>query len=142
MDTMNLPRLNIVVVGTQFICTLLRVELSREGYTVWEFKGYDEALYALFPTENPAPAYHLNSFENNIVEPDMVFVDLSLPKMDGYEVTRYLRSRLPVIPIVTISGKGGLFVQLRARVAGATQHLHKPIVRAKLIALVEKYAAK
>jgi len=61
--------------------------------------------------------------------PDVVLLDIGLPKMDGLEVARRLR-RLPALRetfLVALSGYGGEMCRRQAREAGCNCHFLKPI---------------
>jgi CheY-like chemotaxis protein len=64
---------------------------------------------------------------------DLLIVDLSMPEPDGFEMLQYLRSRVPQLKIIVISG----FLQGRllpvAKLFGAVAALEKPINSALLI---------
>src|SRR5690606_36880552 len=61
-------------------------------------------------------------------EPDVAFVDLGLPKIDGFEVARRLRGRCgSALLLVALSGYGREEDKARAREAGCDHHLTKPI---------------
>ena len=60
--------------------------------------------------------------------PNIVFLDLGMPNMNGYEVARELR-RLPELHdtvLVALSGWGAAADQQRCREAGFNEHLTKP----------------
>lgn len=59
---------------------------------------------------------------------DLVITDLSLPGMNGFELVAAIRgdSALRAIPIVCLSGYGGLAHEQRARAAGCDRILQKP----------------
>ena len=59
---------------------------------------------------------------------DIVVTDLSLPGMNGYELVAKVRSdaKLRAVPIVCLSGYGGLAHEQRARDAGCDRILQKP----------------
>ena len=59
---------------------------------------------------------------------DIVVTDLSLPGMNGYELVAKVRSdaKLRAVPIVCLSGYGGLAHEQRARAAGCDRILQKP----------------
>jgi twitching motility two-component system response regulator PilG len=67
-------------------------------------------------------------------------MDINMPDLDGYELCRLLRqsSLLQSIPIVMLTGRDGIVDRLRARVAGATDYMTKPIHAQNLIELVNK----
>jgi CheY-like chemotaxis protein len=61
--------------------------------------------------------------------PDVVFCDIGLPTMDGYEVARTLRAQpeLGRVKLVAVSGYGAPEDLARARVAGFDLHVTKPV---------------
>ncbi|MFN0280294.1 MAG: response regulator [Pyrinomonadaceae bacterium] len=60
--------------------------------------------------------------------PDIVFLDIAMPQMDGYEVCKRIRSNPAAkhIPVVMISGKDGFFDKVRGRMAGTSDYITKP----------------
>lgn len=70
--------------------------------------------------------------------PAVAFVDLGLPKIDGYQVAREIReARLDVaIRLVALTGYGGDDVRARALAAGFEKHLTKPFDLSDLTALL------
>ncbi|HEY0782809.1 MAG TPA: response regulator, partial [Thermoanaerobaculia bacterium] len=67
--------------------------------------------------------------------PDLVFLDIALPRIDGYRVCRLIKSneRTARVPVVLLSGKDGFFDRIRGRAAGADDHIGKPVDRATLL---------
>lgn len=61
-------------------------------------------------------------------DPELVFLDLGMPRMDGYETARRIRSRPEGrrLPLVALTGWGQDQVCARARAAGFDRHLTKP----------------
>lgn len=61
-------------------------------------------------------------------DPDLILLDVMLPRMDGYHVCRIIREKPEYrhIPIVMLSGKDGLFDKVRGRLAGSSEYLTKP----------------
>lgn len=77
--------------------------------------------------------------------PDIVFSDLNMPMMDGLELTRRIRdprtSPDPYVPIIMVSGHGEREYVCRARDAGVTEFLAKPVnskdLFDKLVSVIE-----
>ena len=67
-------------------------------------------------------------------KPDLVLIDLSLPRLDGIEATRRILGERDV-PVVALTGQGTDFVQ-RAVAAGAVGHVRKPFSSLELVATV------
>ena len=68
-------------------------------------------------------------------------MDLSLPRMDGWEVTRQLK-KIPAvagIPVIALSAHAGRDEILRAREAGCVDYLTKPVDRNVLIKTMHRY---
>ncbi len=60
-------------------------------------------------------------------QPDLMFLDLGLPDIDGYEVAARLRAQLPHTLIVALSGWGQPSDRARTQAAGFDHHLVKPL---------------
>jgi signal transduction histidine kinase len=60
------------------------------------------------------------------LRPDLAFVDIGLPRIDGYEVARRLRAANAPVRLVALTGYGRDDDLQRAREAGFDQHLLKP----------------
>lgn len=58
---------------------------------------------------------------------DLVLTDLSMPELDGHELIRRLRSRLPEVPVVVLTGDGNEETVVRCLQAGACDYLVKPV---------------
>ncbi len=73
--------------------------------------------------------------------PDIVFLDISMPRMDGYEVCKQVKSNPACkdLPIVMISGKDGFFDKVRGRMAGAAGYITKPFGPDTLMQALETY---
>jgi CheY-like chemotaxis protein len=69
-------------------------------------------------------------------EPDLGLLDLGLPGMDGYELGRRLRERLPDLYLVAVSGYGQDSDKERSLAAGFADHLVKPIEMEAIEALL------
>ncbi len=60
------------------------------------------------------------------LRPDVVVLDLGLPRLDGYEVARRLRESRPDARLVALSGSGQPSDRARTRAAGFDEHVVKP----------------
>jgi CheY-like chemotaxis protein len=62
-------------------------------------------------------------------QPDLILMDLSLPRMDGWEATRRIKSdaRLARIPVIALSAHAMRGDEERARASGCDDFLTKPI---------------
>jgi twitching motility two-component system response regulator PilG len=73
--------------------------------------------------------------------PDLILLDITMPRMDGYQVCKMIRSN-PVtknIPVVMISGKDGFFDKVRGRMAGTTGYITKPFGPETLMKALDVY---
>jgi chemosensory pili system protein ChpA (sensor histidine kinase/response regulator) len=70
--------------------------------------------------------------------PDLMLLDIEMPRMDGYELAEHVRAdpRLKHIPIVMITSRAGQKHRKKAREAGANAYLTKPYQEAELVAKV------
>jgi CheY-like chemotaxis protein len=75
------------------------------------------------------------------VTPDLVLLDITMPRMDGYEVCKQIRSSSEgkELPVVMISGKDGFFDKVRGRMAGTTGYITKPFGPETLMKALETY---
>jgi len=91
---------------------LLRTMLELKGYRVVEARDGQEAV-----------AVAKNA------QPDLILVDLQLPRLNGFAVTRSVRHEesLRGVPIVVVSGHDPAKHRKLAMAAGCNEYLHKPI---------------
>jgi PAS domain S-box-containing protein len=90
--------------------------------------GYDVAV------AHDAPAALLIADE---FRPEIALLDIGLPVMDGYELARHLRARLPAPPrLVAVTGYGDGADSARSRDAGFEVHLGKPLDFDKLLSVL------
>lgn len=73
--------------------------------------------------------------------PDLVLLDIAMPRMDGYSVCKLIRSndKTKDVPVVMISGKDGFFDKVRGRMAGTTGYITKPFGPETLMRALETY---
>lgn len=73
--------------------------------------------------------------------PDLVLLDISMPYMDGYQVCKLLKGNMKTkhVPVLMLSGKDGFIDKVRARLAGSSGHISKPVDPGVLLAMVQKH---
>lgn len=75
------------------------------------------------------------------VRPDLITLDLAMPKMDGLAAAERLATLLPGTPVVIISGFDELALRHRAEEAGVAAFVVKPFEQAELRARLEQVLA-
>lgn len=100
---------------------LVGTTLEKQGYLIVAAKDGVEALERV--------AQH---------SPDLILLDIMMPRMDGYEVTRRLRAdpKTAAIPIILFTAKGQVDDKVAGLEAGANEYLTKPTHPAELVARV------
>lgn len=75
--------------------------------------------------------------------PDVIFVDIMMPKLDGYQTCSLIKrnARYKATPVIMLSSKDGLFDRARGRMVGSDQYLTKPFTKDTLTEAVQIYAA-
>ena len=75
---------------------------------------------------------------------NLVFLDIMLPGIDGYQVCKYIkRNRFSrATPVIIISGKSSTFDRVRAALAGCDTFLAKPVKRDAFRQIVQHYLKK
>lgn len=74
-------------------------------------------------------------------KPDLIFLDLVMPVASGYEVCAQIRkiSKFKSTPIVILTGHDGMVDRVRAKIAGSTDFITKPVDAAQVGELISKY---
>ena len=101
--------------------------LAREGYQVLLAKDGVEALEQLLD-----------------IVPDVMLVDIEMPRMDGFDLTRNVRAdeRLKSIPIIMITSRTAEKHRTYAFEIGVNHYLGKPYQEDELLGLVADYVTK
>ena len=78
----------------------------------------------------------------NDFQPDLVFCDILMPRLDGYQTCAIIKShpRHAGVPVVMLSSKDGLFDRARGRMVGSAEYLTKPFTKDQLLRAVERFA--
>ena len=68
-------------------------------------------------------------------QPDIVFVDIMMPRLDGYQTCALIKQNpnLKSTPVIMLSSKDGVFDRARGRLAGSDQYLTKPFTKEGLL---------
>lgn len=117
METASRPHRILVVEDDAAISRVLRLELEHEGYTV------------------EVASDGLSGLERALKEPDLVILDLMLPRMDGMEVCRRVRAKSRV-PIIMLTAKDRVPERVEGLDTGADDYLTKPFSTEELLARI------
>jgi len=109
----------LVVDDDEKIIKFLRVNLSEEGWRILTAKDGDEALQMV----------------GNYL-PDIVILDIMMPKVDGFEVCCQLR-QWSQVPIIALSARGDMPDKVKCLNLGADDYITKPFSIDELIARVK-----
>lgn len=74
--------------------------------------------------------------------PDLIFVDIMMPRLDGYQTTAIIKNNADFrnTPVIMLTSKDGLFDKARGRVVGSDLYLTKPFTREELLSAVEQHS--
>ena len=109
----------LVVDDDTNICELLRLYLTKEGYQVTVANDGEEGLEKF-----------------NQVKPDMVLLDVMMPKMDGLEVCRRIR-KAGNTPVMMLTAKGETFDKVLGLELGADDYMVKPFDAKEVVARIK-----
>ncbi len=122
------PRLSglkvLVIDDSRTIRRTAETLLSREGCTVFTaIDGFDA----------------LSKISDH--QPDIVFVDIMMPRLDGYQTCSLIKHNKAFrsMPVIMLSSKDGLFDRARGRVVGSEHYLTKPFTRDELLSAIEQH---
>ncbi|WP_088043384.1 vancomycin resistance response regulator transcription factor, VanR-F/VanR-M family [Bacillus sp. EAC] len=100
------------------IANLIAIHLEKEGYHVIKVSDGQEAIRVV---------------ETQSI--DLLILDIMMPKLDGYEVTRRIREKHNM-PIIFLSAKTSDFDKVQGLVIGADDYVTKPFTPIELVARV------
>jgi twitching motility two-component system response regulator PilG len=103
---------------------VISITLGQKGYEIIEAKDGLEALSKL-----------------NEGQPDLILLDIILPKMDGYKILEIIKKNalFKHIPVIMLTSKDGMISKWKGRLAGSTAYLTKPFDPKMLVATIEKH---
>ncbi|MEM9272931.1 MAG: response regulator [Cyanobacteria bacterium P01_F01_bin.143] len=75
------------------------------------------------------------------LEPDLILLDITMPRINGYKLCGLLRSSnvFDKTPIIMVTGNTGMIDKARAKLAGATDYFTKPFTQEALVTVINKY---
>jgi twitching motility two-component system response regulator PilG len=122
-----MSKLVMVIDDSVTVRKIIETCLGREGIAVKTFNDGVEAVRWL--TEPQAPV------------PDLVLLDIELPKMDGYEIARRLKTKQGFhdTVIVMLSRRDGVIDRIKGRLVGARDYVAKPFKTQDIIAIMQAY---
>ena len=108
----------LVVDDEPFICRSLSFVLRKDNYNVLEARNGEEALAAIREHK-----------------PDLVFLDVMMPKINGFDVTRTIKSdpAFAATKIVLLTAKGQDADRATGEEAGADDYMTKPFSPTKIL---------
>jgi DNA-binding response OmpR family regulator len=109
----------LVVDDEPMVREVLSRYLSREGFDVWAAQDGEEALTRFARAT-----------------PDLVLLDLMLPKIDGYEVFRRIREQGGRTPVIMLTAKGEETDRIVGLELGADDYVAKPFSPREVVARV------
>jgi CheY-like chemotaxis protein len=75
----------------------------------------------------------------NSEKPDLILMDMSLPKMDGWEATRLIRATHPTLPIIALTAHAMAGDEERAHQAGCNDYDTKPVELPRLLEKIQAH---
>ena len=74
-------------------------------------------------------------------EPDLIFCDILMPRLDGYQTCAIIKRNIKFadVPVIMLSSKDGLFDKARGRMVGSEDYLTKPFTKDQLLHAVEQH---
>ena len=111
-----MPQVKILVVDDDpVINELIQVTLREEGWEISSARDGEEAISIVHEKL-----------------PDLIILDMMMPRMNGLEVCRHVTSMFP-IPIIMVSAQCDMDTKVRCLNVGAEDYITKPFRAAELI---------
>jgi twitching motility two-component system response regulator PilG len=113
-EDVSMSKLVMIIDDSLTVRKIIETSLKREGFESVSYPDGIEALRALQ--------------ERRHRPPDLVILDIGLPKMDGYTVARHLKTKHQFgnTTIVMLSGRDGVIDRIKGRLVGAKDYITKP----------------
>jgi twitching motility two-component system response regulator PilG len=77
-------------------------------------------------------------------QPDIVFVDVMMPRLDGYQACALIKGnpKFRATPVIMLTSKDGVFDRARGRLAGCDDYLTKPFTKDSLLNAVATHSRR
>lgn len=111
----------LVVDDEEALRTVLSSELSGEGYDVDTASDGDEAIA---------------SVQNKHF--DLVLLDIKMPKIDGFEVLKFIKKSFPAVRVIMLTGFADLKNAIESKKLGAEDFVSKPYDLVDLLTTIER----
>jgi twitching motility two-component system response regulator PilG len=128
VDHGNPPQGTVMVIDDSMtVRAVIEASLRRHGFYVTSFGDGLQAMGALARGE--------------VAVPNLLLLDIGLPKMDGYEVAKILRAKADFgqTVVVMLTGHDGVFDRIRSKMAGASAFITKPFRVNYVVDVVSQY---
>lgn len=129
VNTMEMRRNeNILIVdNSKTIVNMLKLGLTRQGFQVTAFSDGEAAYESAIKTI-----------------PDLILSDLDMPKLDGYQLVKYLKEKPETrnIPVIIISSRESRAEAAKGLRIGASAFISKPFSMDKILINVERLTAE
>jgi twitching motility two-component system response regulator PilG len=121
-------KLVMIVDDSLTVRKIIETSLRREGFDSVSYADGIDALRAI--TEQRI---------NRV--PDLIILDIGLPKMDGYEFARRLRTKPQFnnTIIIMLTSRDGVIDRLKGRLAGAKDYITKPFRTQDVISVLHSH---
>jgi CheY-like chemotaxis protein len=111
----------LVVDDEDALRSVLSTELISEGYTVDTAPDGDDAITIL----------QQKAF-------DLVLLDIKMPRVDGFEVLRFIKQRYPATKVIMLTGFADLKNAIESKKLGAEDFVSKPYDLVDLLTTIER----
>ncbi len=114
----------LVVEDSSTTRKVIAIALGQKGYEIIEARDGLEALSRL-----------------NEEKPDLILLDIILPKMDGYKILSIIKSSAVFqhIPVIMLTSRDGFMNKMKGKLAGTTAYLTKPFDPNVLVQTIERH---
>lgn len=119
-DTYEEKKKILAVDDEEQILDLLKYNIEKEGYCFISAQDGEEGLEKVISEE-----------------PDLVLLDVMLPKMDGFSVCRRIRQEQINVPVIMLSARGEEIDKILGLEIGADDYMTKPFSTRELIARIK-----